>query len=77
MTKVAIGKPGGIDAETDKYNTEVKVYCHACAKYLDHTNPQVAPLVDSILLAESAFNQSAVEEWELELKPCEHTLTLD
>ena len=37
VTKLAIGKPGGIDAEQDKYTTTVQVYCHNCAKYLDHT----------------------------------------
>jgi len=30
VTKLAIGKPGGIDAEQDKYDTVVSVYCHAC-----------------------------------------------
>ena len=56
VTKLAIGKPGGIDPETDKYDTSVKVYCYSCDKYLDHTLPQVASLVDSVLLAQSAFN---------------------
>jgi len=37
----------------------------------------VAPLVDSVLLSNSAFNQTGVEEWELELKECEHTKNLD
>ena len=77
VTKLAIGKPGGIDPETDRWETSVKVYCHACDVYLDHTNPQIAPLVDSVLLAQSASEQSAVAEWELEVQPCEHTLTLD
>ena len=49
MTKLAIGKAGGIDAETDKYDTQVKVYCHVCQIYFDHTQWEVAPLVDSVL----------------------------
>ena len=53
------------------------MYCHACDKYLNHQDPKVSPLVDSILLAQSAYQQSAVTEWELELQACEHTLTLD
>lgn len=77
VTKLAIGKPGGIDAETDKYDTTVSVWCHCCQRALDHTRPEVAPIVDSILLAQSAYNQEAVGEWELELKPCPCVLNLD
>jgi hypothetical protein len=51
VTKLAIGKPGGIDPEVDNYNTEVKVHCLVCKTDIDHTNPKVSPLVDSILLA--------------------------
>ena len=77
VTKLAIGKPGGVDPETDNYDTIVTVYCHKCDKNLDHTNPKVQPLIDSILLASSANDSAMVQEWELELKPCEHTLLLD
>ena len=28
ITKLAIGKPGGIDADTDKYDTTVTVFCN-------------------------------------------------
>ena len=41
VTKLAIGKPGGVDPETDNYDTIVTVYCHKCDKNLDHTNPKV------------------------------------
>jgi len=30
ITKLAIGKPGGIDADTDKYDQEVTVICKRC-----------------------------------------------
>jgi hypothetical protein len=30
ITKLAIGKPGGIDAEADKWDTEAKVFCIPC-----------------------------------------------
>ena len=30
VTKLAIGKPGGIDADTDKYDTVCSVYCMKC-----------------------------------------------
>ena len=56
VTKLAIGKPGGIDPEQDKYDTHVRVFCFNCNMYLDHTNPKVSPLVDSVLLAQSAYD---------------------
>lgn len=34
-------------------------------------------MVDSILLAQSAYNQGQVTEWELELHTCPHTENLD
>lgn len=58
VTKLAIGKPGGIDNDTDKWETHVKVYCYACNVYLDHEHPKVKPIVDSILLAQSAYDQA-------------------
>jgi hypothetical protein len=30
ITKLAIGKPGGIDAETDMYDTQARVFCIPC-----------------------------------------------
>ena len=30
ITKLAIGKPGGIDAEQDKYDQHVTVFCKNC-----------------------------------------------
>ena len=34
ITKLAIGKPGGIDAETDKWDTTATVVCATCNKEL-------------------------------------------
>ena len=48
ITKLAIGKPGGIDPEADKYDEVVSVYCHKCNKNLDHTHPKIEPMVKSI-----------------------------
>ncbi len=56
ITKLAIGKPGGIDADTDKYDTVATVCCKLCQKELPMSNPEVASMVDSILLAQSAYN---------------------
>lgn len=77
VTKLAIGKPGGVDAEADKYDTKCGVFCYNCNVNLDPEHAKIKPLVDSILLAQSALEASAVGEWELELLACEHTLTLD
>ena len=56
ITKLAIGKPGGIDADTDKYDTLASVHCKRCDIELPKTNPQVASMIDSVLLANSAYN---------------------
>jgi uncharacterized UBP type Zn finger protein len=69
--------PGGIDPEVDKYDTLVELKCLECDKVLDHTQPIVSSLVDSILLSQSAYFQQTLQEWELKLEGCEHTLTLD
>ena len=76
VTKLAIGMAGGIDPEQDKYDTELFVYCYACEKQLDHTLPEVASMVDSLLMATSAAHAAGLAEWEDLAKPCEHTLTL-
>jgi len=77
VNKIAIGKPGGIDSETDKWDTTIKLYCYTCNGYLDHENEKIKPIVDSLLLAQSAYDAGQVSEWELEITPCEHTLMLD
>ena len=51
ITKLAIGKPGGIDADTDKYDTTVTVCCKLCQIELPLSHPAVASTVDSVLLA--------------------------
>lgn len=51
ITKLAIGKPGGVDAETDKYDTVVRVFCLACASDISLKDPEVSSMVNSILLA--------------------------
>lgn len=39
VTKLAIGRPGGVDPEADRWETSVKVYCHTCDAFLDYTHP--------------------------------------
>ena len=55
----------------------VNVHCFKCAKCLDKTAPKIASIVDSIMLAQSAYDADQVGEWEQELKPCPHVLNLD
>ena len=74
---MAIGKPGGIDAETDHYETVISLKCLQCNVVLDHTQNTVSSLVDSILLSQSAYFQSTVSEWEFDLKPCHHVTNLN
>ena len=76
ITKLAIGKPGGIDADTDNYDTEVTLKCHACQSVLDHTEPKISGMVNSIILSESAYFKSTVGEWEQDLKSCFHVESL-
>lgn len=49
ITKLAIGKPGGIDAEKDEYETHTTLKCLACQKELDKNHPEVKGLVESVL----------------------------
>lgn len=56
----------------------VALKCLACGgKQLDHKQPLTQGLVDSVLIAQSAYFSQTLQEWELKLQPCEHTLTLD
>lgn len=55
ITKLAIGKSGGVDPDVDDYDTVVTVKCLQCNKELDHKQPIVAGLVDSVLQSQSAY----------------------
>lgn len=46
---MAIGKPGGIDASNNEYESVVELRCLSCHKVLDHHHPEVAALVESVL----------------------------
>ena len=77
ITRLAIGKPGGIDAEADKWETAATVVCATCKKDIPMNHPKVASMVDSIMLAQSAYTADAVGEWEQELRTCPCTSNLD
>jgi hypothetical protein len=41
ITKLAIGKPGGMDAEADKWDHHGRVFCIPCKRELSIENPTV------------------------------------
>ena len=57
ITKLAIGKPGGMDAETDKYDTLCTVNCLECKTDLPTEDTTVKALCESVLQANSAFTE--------------------
>ena len=38
--------------------------------------PNLQALVDSIVIAKSAYEAQSIGEWEAELKPCQHSKSL-
>jgi ubiquitin carboxyl-terminal hydrolase 5/13 len=78
ITKLAIGKPGGIDlARNEKWEAWLSIHCKSCNVNLDYSkNPKLNDLVTSILNTSTAEKKEDINAWELEILPCEHTLTL-
>ncbi len=78
ITKIAIGKPGGIELDSnEKWERWQSVHCKACNVDIDYTkDSRLNDLVTSILNTSSAENKDKVVDWELDILPCEHTLTL-
>lgn len=77
ITKLAIGLPGGVDAEADKWETTATAHCLPCKHEFSKEDSQVASMVQSVMLANSAFNESTVTEWQLDLSACAHTKNLN
>jgi ubiquitin carboxyl-terminal hydrolase 5/13 len=75
ITKLAVGKPGGIDFSDEEWELWTTLRCLTCGTDLDKPEA-LTPMFDSIMASNSALFQSGVEEWEMEYHPCEHTLTL-
>lgn len=76
ITKLAIGVEGGGGIE-DPFDTITTLHCIPCGLELDKTTTFIAPVIDSVVLSKSAFFESQVGEWELEIKECEHIKNLD
>ncbi|KAI1372627.1 ubiquitinyl hydrolase [Hypoxylon crocopeplum] len=72
MTKLAIAA----ETDADRYDITTTVKCHECSTELDKTSPKLAPIVDSILKANTFSRQEEVKAWEQELTSCEHILLL-
>jgi ubiquitin carboxyl-terminal hydrolase 5/13 len=76
ITKLAIGKEGGANIE-DHFDTISTLHCMECDKDLDKSGEYISPIVNTVVQSKSAFFESQVGEWELEIKECEHTRKLD
>jgi len=75
ITKIAIGKEGGIDFVPDHYQTITKLFCFACNSEIG-SNKEIETLSNALLSAHSASEESSLKEWELQLKDCIHAKEL-
>lgn len=79
ITKVAIGKEGGAIGGPE-YDTKYNLYCASCkVSHVDKltlNNKALEGIVASLIDCDSAYKKQALVSWELEVHPCEHTLTL-
>ena len=71
ITKLAIGKPGGIDFQAEEYETITKLICLQCNKEVKPSN-DTQQLVTQILNAHTVSEQFTLKEWEAELIECKH-----
>ena len=72
ITRLAIGKEGGAGYSSEVWDTQVTVKCLACRITLERSD-DLEPLIQSILISNSALLENAVGEWEMEYRPCIHT----
>ena len=74
ITRLAIGLEGGANANQALYDYVYKVICQACHQNVEQD--KFANLIKSIAEVDSAYMKTEVAAWELQIFPCEHTLTL-
>ena len=73
VSKLAIAA----ETEEDHYDTTTRVECYECGvKDVDKTQGKLPSTIDGILKANTFSEQAAVKAWELEMTPCQHTLSL-
>lgn len=77
ITKLAIGKEGGIDFDKEKWEIKTEILCLKCNKnYPSNVNQEIENNVKTILNSASSNQKESIKAWENEIFPCEHTLTL-
>jgi ubiquitin carboxyl-terminal hydrolase 5/13 len=77
ITRLAIGKPGGADFTGEEWEQIIELKCLECNKSLDYEkNETIKSLITSVLNASSENEKEDIKDWEEEILPCEHTLTL-
>jgi ubiquitin carboxyl-terminal hydrolase 5/13 len=77
ITKLAIGKPGGIDLETEKWELVSKVICLSCDKSFDpKLSEKLSKITSYVINSSSESEKSDIKAWEVEVKPCKHTNSL-
>lgn len=72
MTKLAIAA----ETEADRYDYHTVPKCLECNTEIDAAHPNVAPVVQGIMAANTFARQEEVKAWEQELTSCEHILML-
>lgn len=77
ITKLAIGVEGGIDG-SKSHDIVSEAHYEFIGPGQSPIKPEeVQKLIQSIVDCDSAYKQAEVQAWELQIVPCEHTLTLD
>ena len=77
IEKLDIEKPEGGEALGEDYEQIVEVRCLVCKKVLEYEKDEdIASLVASILNTASESERQKKNDWEDNILPCEHTLTL-
>lgn len=79
ITKLAIGKPGGADllGLGERFEKKLTLFCYNCSCNIStEANSLVSNTVKYIVNSSSSTESDSIKAWELEINPCEHTLTL-
>lgn len=73
ISKLAIAA----ETEADRYETKTTVKCLDCGiDELNKEDPLIAPVVDSVMKANTFSRKEEVKAWEQEITSCEHILTM-
>jgi ubiquitin carboxyl-terminal hydrolase 5/13 len=75
ITKLAVGVKGGAVGE-DEYETNHQLWCLRCGKLVPEGEAKLEAQIKSLINTDSPFKKQTLAVWELEIHPCEHSLTL-